>query len=117
MKITIEWTKEELEKMIREKLQQAAFRPVADDPEAIQWKTKPALHVVIQAEQIEGTQPPIEEVSLSQEDATLVPVSAVPNDPAEELPDPLEEAARARLLSPNESYKDPRGDNEDDSLR
>lgn len=113
MRITIEWTKEELEGMIREKLRQAHFQP-ADQEDSIQWKTKPQLHVVIQAEQSAGPLPAgIPQVDLRTVDPGLVPPGFTPPD----IEDPLEAAARARPLFPTESRNDPRGDNDDESLR
>ena len=113
MRITIEWTKEELEKMIREKLLQAHFQPV-DQEDSIQWKTKPQLHVVIQAEQAESPLPPgVPAIDLKTVDPSLVPPGFVPPEPE----DPLEAAARARTLYPTETREDPRGGNDDDSLR
>ncbi len=115
MRITIEWTKEELEEMICEKLRQAHFQPVNQEGEvSILWKTKPKLHVVIQAERLAG---PLSASASSVDLRTVDPSLVPPEFSPPEMEDPLEAAARTRLLRPNESREDPRGDNDDEDLR
>lgn len=123
MRVTIEWSKEELEEMIREKLESAGFEP-RDEENALQWKTKPKLHVVIQARQVEAP-------SQARSPSTLTAGAGAPTaeegyqgsgrlpgdmfPPGTEL-DALQEAAgrvqRARL--PGEKTYDPRGDDDDE---
>jgi len=125
MKVTIEWSKEELETMIREKLEIAGFEP-ADD-EAIQWKTRPALHIVIQANPCATVGNPAEPVHTHNAPRLIdgfhgdgkLPAHMFPEGAAlDELTaaaaaeDPLARVASLRPMHPGESNGDPR-DNDD----
>lgn len=126
MKVTIEWSKEELEKMIRERLAEAGFAPT--DENAIHWKNKPKFHIVVEAVAVPITEKPPASVlprgaprpsegfqgdgklpaNMFPEGASL---DALQEAAAEE--DTLAAAANAQVvLRPGETKGDPRGENE-----
>ena len=118
MKMTIEWSKEELEEMICERLGEAGFEPI--DEKSIQWKTKPELHIIIHAKA---------SLALLQSPALAAPPRGAPTPaegfqgdgrlPAEMFPpgadlDALQAAAETEATLAGETRGDPRGSNEDE---
>lgn len=128
MKMTIEWSKEELEEMIREKLAEAGFEP--EEEGGIKWKTRPELHIVIQAR----VNPELAKAAQSES----VPPQRAPEPgdgfhgdgklPADMFPDGADveglaaaaaeedelarQMASLRPMHPGETKGDPRGDND-----
>lgn len=128
MKMTIEWSKEELEEMIREKLAESGFEP--EEEGGIKWKTRPELHIVIQAR----VNPELLQVAQSEsaprrkapepEDgfkgdgklpAHLFPHGAALDEleaAAAEEDELARQTASLRPMHPGETKGDPRGDND-----
>jgi hypothetical protein len=123
MKLRVEMTKEELEEMLKEKLSMSGFGLADED--SIQWKTKPTLHVVIEAVPVAKpattagskalpvhapTKPTTRKV-----DPNLLPAGMDQTMVDELTDDALADAADPKKrLMPGESFADPREDAPDD---
>lgn len=118
MKLRVEMTKEELEEMLKEKLAKSGFGLASED--SIQWKTKPALHVVIEATPVESpaTVAPTKQFARAPTRPSTRPVdsSLLPAGMDQSMIDELTDDALAgaadpkKRLLPGETFRDPRED-------